>query len=138
MKGRFFTLTTTLAESAGLSCSCQLGDLVTSLYNDDILMHFMLDEDSENAIMQVAVGIVPCHNKGIFFEKLLQWNNLLSQAHGFSYSWHEEDTVTLQGVISMQNTDEEYILSVFTHFVQEYVNSLEAIENFLQDLALGA
>ncbi|MFI3272519.1 MAG: CesT family type III secretion system chaperone [Pseudomonadota bacterium] len=138
MKGRFYTLTTMLAESAGLSCSCQIGDVVTSLYNDDILLHFMLDEESENTIIQVAVGIVPCHNKDILFEKLLQWNTMLSQAHGFSYSLHEGDVITLQGVISMQNADDEYTLSVFTHFVQEYVHSLENIESFLQDLALSA
>lgn len=139
MKRRFFKLTTLLAENSGLTCSCQLGDMVTALQNDDILIHFMLDEEGENVIMQVTVGIIPFHNKDILYENLLQWNNNLSQAHGFSYTINdEEELIILQGIISVSKIDEEYAIGVFSHFVHEYVSSLEKLEDFLQDLALQA
>lgn len=141
MKGKFFDVTTMLADFAGMTNSCQMGDSVASLYNDAVLLHLMLDEQGKSAVMQVVVGIAPCHNKDVLYATLLQWNHNFAKSHGFSYALLDtgsaEIDIILQGAIALTVQDDVYAQNVFSQFIEEYADALEHVDTYLQDLALS-
>lgn len=137
MQQKFYELTTKLAEEANTFCSCQPQDRVTAIQLQDFSIHFMLDEESQNAIMQAVVGLVPAHKKDLFYEKLLQWNNKLLHAKGFSFAlFDSEELVTFQALISLRDLDMDYAKKVFIHFVSALIVVLEQVEEFTNELAL--
>lgn len=121
MQKRFIELVSQLIAQAELDCSFSPDDYAVRIPLSQISFNIGYFENQNTIIFQSAVGVLPEKNREPLLIELLNMNSKLGEFGGAGFGV-DDDTVTLQSIIGIEDLSEE----AFNNHALAFIEALSA------------
>ena len=120
MQTRFIELVTAFLAEAGIDIPVTPGENLVSDPLGNLNFHIGLFESRRAVIMQAVAGVLPVADRSAFCEELLRMNSLFRGTQGATFGL-EDDAVTLQSFIPMDNISTEAFIEQAVAFLEAWL-----------------
>ena len=131
MQKRFVELLTAFLNEAGIECPVVPGENFVSIPLGDFTFYAGLLESRRSIVMQAVVGLLPSSGRDAFCTELLRMNSLFKGTQGATLGL-EDDAVTLQCSILLDELSEAAFIAQATAYLEALVHMLEHFGNIAE------